>query len=118
MDGVLSFKLSIKEKLEKFEVTTYIPLKRNNNGEIQSPKSSNKILAFDELTKYFTIAVNSFDITLLSGNFSINILSNGLETSKYLKKFTDTFSLTSLIYTATCTKSVYGTVIIIILTNL
>ena len=89
MDGVLSFKLSIKEKLEKFEVTTYIPLKRNNNGEIQSPKSSNKILAFDELTKYFTIAVNSFDITLLSGNFSINILSNGLENSKYLKKFTE-----------------------------
>ena len=45
----------------------------------------------------------------------MNILSNGMETSKDLKDFSDMFSLTSPANTATCTKSTRGTAIDIML---
>ena len=81
------------------------------------PKSSNKTSFFAEITQSLNSAVNKFDNIVLMGDFNINILKNGLDTSKHLKDFSDTFSLTNLINTATCTKSSLGTAIDIMLTN-
>ena len=65
------------------------------------PNSSNKTLYLDNI--------------LLIGDFNINIPSNRLETWKHLKDFSDIFSRTSLVNTATCCKSARGTAIDVML---
>ena len=51
------------------------------------------------------------------GDLNIDTLKNGADTSHYLSDLYDTFSLTNLISSSTCFKSLSGTSIDVFLTN-
>ena len=107
-----AFNIKFKKKLISFKGFSAARIcLRSKNGPL------NKTLFFDELIKPLDTAVNSFRNVLLIRDFNINILSNSQETSKHLKEFSHTFSITSLINTAVCTKSTRGSAIGIMLTN-
>ena len=80
------------------------------------PKDNNKNSFFEDLTKTLDQAVNKYENIVVSGDLNINT-SPINSTCGHLSDFVDTFSLTNLIESKTCFKSVIGTSIDIILTN-
>ena len=85
----------------------------------RAPNNANKQLFFNELTESLSKAVNNYENILLMGDLNINTLTqtNSNNTANHLTDFCDLFALSNLVNVKTCTKSVYGTTLDIMLTN-
>ena len=83
------------------------------------PNNANKQLFFNELTESLSKAVSNYENNLLMGDLNINTLTqtNANNTTNHLTDFCDLFALSNLVNVKTCTKSVCGTSLDIMLTN-
>ena len=81
------------------------------------PHSNNKKVFFSELTTSLNQATNKYDSIIVMGHLNIYTLKRGADTNHYLSDLYDTFSLTNLISSSTCFKSLSGTSIDVFLTN-
>ena len=83
------------------------------------PNNANKQLFFNEIIESLSKAVNNYENILLMGDLNINTLTqtNSNNTANHLTDFSDLFALSNLVKVKTCTKSVYGTSLNIMLRN-
>ena len=79
------------------------------------PNDTNKALFFTELTKTLDRGVNKYDNIFIAGDLNIDITSK--DKNSNICDFIDAFSLTNLITSKTCYKSISGTTLDIMLTN-
>ena len=84
-----------------------------------SLNNANKLLFFSDLTESLSKAVNNYENILLMGDLNINKLTqtNSNNTANHLTDFCEFFALSNSVNVKTCTKSVCGTSLDIMLTN-
>ena len=68
-----------------------------------------KKVFLSELTTSLNQATNKYDNIIVMGDLNIDTLKNGADTNHYPSDLYDTFSLTNLISSSTCLKSLSGT---------
>ena len=76
------------------------------------PIESNKHTYFNEVSNTLNKAVNKYDNFLVTDDLDIK-----MDTNNYLSDFIDTFSLTDIVNSKTCFKTLNGTLLDIMLTK-
>ena len=114
----------LKQLETKISVTIFLELTISNKKWLLvfaywPPNNANKQLFFYELTESLSKAVNNYENILLTGDLNINTLTqtNSNNTTNHLTDFCDPFALSNLVNVKTCTKSMFGTSLDIMLTN-
>ena len=75
------------------------------------PIESNKLTFFNEVSNTLNKAVNKYDNILVTGDLNIDFSSVKMDTIDYLCDFIDTFSLTNIVDSKTCFKTLNGTLL-------
>ena len=69
---------------------------------------ANKSEFFTEIAETLDRAVNKYDNVFIAGDFNIDVSNKSKDFKNYLCDFIDTFSLTNLVTTKTCYKTICG----------
>ena len=81
------------------------------------PIESNKLTFFNEVSNTLNKAVNKYDNILVTGDHNIDFFNIKMDTNNFLCDFIDTFSLTNIINSKTCFKTLNGTLPDLVVTN-
>ena len=81
------------------------------------PIESNNLTFFNEVSNTLNKAVNKYDNVLVTGDLNINFSNSKMDTNNYLCDFTDIFSLTNIVNSKTCFKTLNETLLDIMPTN-
>ena len=81
------------------------------------PESINRELFFDEIFVCLGKATHKYDYVILAGDLNVDMDIPGSDKKGFLSDLCDTFALTNLINTKTCTKKSEGSSLDVFLTN-
>ena len=78
---------------------------------------SKKFTFFNEVSNNLNKAVNKYDNILVTDDLNIDLFNIKMDTNNYLCDFIDTFTITNIVKSKTCFKTLNGTLLDLMLTS-
>ena len=78
---------------------------------------SKKLTFFNEVSNNLNKAVNKYDNILVTDDLNIDFFNIKMDANNYLCDFIDTFTITNIVKSKTCFKSLNGTLLDLMLTS-
>ena len=106
VSDTIFLELTISKKKKRFIMFPYRP-----------PIESNKLTLFNNFFNTLKKAVNKYNNILITGDLNILVTGDSIDINNYLSEFINSFTLTDILISQTCFKTLNGTLLDIICTN-